>query len=83
MKSIVGIAALLGLLASGAAARAGEQDWPPPAWTEPVAPFRIADTVYYVGTKAIGAYLITGPEDHILIDAEQAFVREVEAQAAE
>lgn len=69
MKLIIGIAVLLGLVASGAAAKAEEQDWPPPAWTEPVAPFRIADTVYYVGTKGIGAYLITGPKGHVLIDA--------------
>lgn len=40
----------------------------PPEWTEPVAPFRIAGDIYYVGTKGLGAYLIKTPGGLILLD---------------
>ena len=39
------------------------------AWNKPVAPFRIADNVYYVGTSELSAFLVTDPKGHILIDA--------------
>ncbi|MDV6330269.1 subclass B3 metallo-beta-lactamase [Asticcacaulis sp. 201] len=39
-----------------------------PDWTAPVAPFRIADNVYYVGTKGIGVYLIAANHEAILLD---------------
>jgi metallo-beta-lactamase class B len=35
---------------------------------EPIDPFRIADNVYYVGSKDIASYLVTTPEGHIVID---------------
>src|SRR6185436_1648806 len=35
---------------------------------EPVEPFRIAGNVYYVGANDITAFLITGPEGHVVID---------------
>lgn len=38
-------------------------------WSAPVAPFRIADHVYYVGAKHISAFLVTTPEGNILIDS--------------
>lgn len=31
-------------------------------------PFRIADNFYYVGTNDVSAFLITGPEGHVLLD---------------
>jgi metallo-beta-lactamase class B len=34
----------------------------------PVAPFRIADNLYFVGNSYIGVYLITGSEGDILLD---------------
>ncbi|ESQ84134.1 hypothetical protein AEAC466_10330 [Asticcacaulis sp. AC466] len=40
-----------------------------PDWTAPTAPFRIADNVYYVGTKGIGVYLIAANHQAILLDA--------------
>jgi len=39
-----------------------------PAWTTPVAPFKIVGPIHYVGTKDLAAYLITTPAGHILID---------------
>jgi metallo-beta-lactamase class B len=50
---------------------------PPPApvrqqpanWTEAIAPFAIADGVYWVGSADLSAYLFTSGEGHILIDA--------------
>ena len=44
------------------AAPVAAQEW------EPVAPFQIADNIYYVGNSQIAVYLITGPEGHILLD---------------
>ena len=34
----------------------------------PTEPFRIAGNLYYVGHTGMGAYLLTGPEGHVLID---------------
>ena len=37
-------------------------------WNAPVAPFRIADNLYYVGTADLASYLIVDPEGMILLD---------------
>jgi metallo-beta-lactamase class B len=34
----------------------------------PDEPFRIAGTLYYVGATGVTAFLLTGPEGHVLID---------------
>ncbi|HYC32721.1 MAG TPA: subclass B3 metallo-beta-lactamase [Gemmatimonadales bacterium] len=42
------------------------------AWAEairPVAPGRIADDLYYVGTADLAVYLFTSPAGHVLLDA--------------
>lgn len=59
------------VLALGAALPASAE--PPPEWTKPVAPFRIAPNVYYVGTQGLSAYLITSADGAVLLDgtAEQ------------
>src|SRR3954468_12175469 len=36
---------------------------------EPVEPFRIAANFYYVGANDVTAFLITGPEGNIVLDA--------------
>ncbi len=41
-----------------------------PEWTEPFPPFRIADNLYYVGSKGLANYLITTGEGHILINSD-------------
>jgi metallo-beta-lactamase class B len=38
-------------------------------WNKPVAPFRIADNLYYVGVKGVSSYLIVTPQGDILVDA--------------
>ena len=38
-------------------------------WTTPVAPFRIADGLYYVGSKDLASYLVVTPKGHILINS--------------
>ncbi len=38
------------------------------AWNQPFAPFRVIGNVYYVGTKGLSAFLLTGPAGHVLID---------------
>jgi metallo-beta-lactamase class B len=38
------------------------------AWNQPVAPFRIAGNVYYVGVTEVTSFLITTPRGHILLD---------------
>lgn len=40
----------------------------PASWTEEIAPFRIADDLYYVGTAELTAFLLTGEQGHLLID---------------
>jgi metallo-beta-lactamase class B len=38
-------------------------------WNQPVAPFRIAGNIYYVGAASVSSYLISTPEGLILIDS--------------
>jgi metallo-beta-lactamase class B len=38
------------------------------SWNKPVAPFRIAGNLYYVGAIEITSYLITTPQGHFLLD---------------
>ena len=40
------------------------------AWTEPFPPFRIAENLYYVGSKGLASYLVTTPQGHILINSD-------------
>jgi metallo-beta-lactamase class B len=40
-----------------------------PEWTTPVAPFRIADNLFYVGSKDLASYLIVTPQGDILINS--------------
>jgi metallo-beta-lactamase class B len=67
MRQLAPPAALIGALSCWAApifVRAAQ----PPAWTAPVQPFRIAPSIYYVGTKGLAAYLITSQQGAILLD---------------
>lgn len=41
----------------------------PPDWTTPVPPFRIADNLYYVGSRDLAVYLVTTPAGNVLINA--------------
>ncbi len=38
-------------------------------WTTSIAPFQIADNLYYVGSRDLAAYLVTTPQGNILINA--------------
>ncbi len=40
----------------------------PANWTDTIAPFRVIDNVYYVGSAGLTAWLITTPKGHILLD---------------
>jgi len=53
------------------AASAGAAD-DPPDWITPVAPFQIADNLYYVGSRDLAVYLVTTPKGNILINANLA-----------
>jgi metallo-beta-lactamase class B len=57
--------ALALLFAFGTLARADEH----PDWTTPLTPFRIADNLYYVGSRDLASYLITTPQGDILINS--------------
>lgn len=37
-------------------------------WNEPMEPFTVFANIHYVGSKAVSAWLITGPKGHVLID---------------
>src|SRR5262249_48602207 len=41
-----------------------------PDWTKQFPPFKIADNLYYVGSKGLANYLITTPQGHILINSD-------------
>jgi metallo-beta-lactamase class B len=41
-----------------------------PAWNKPIAPFRIAGNLYYVGTNYLASYLVTTPAGDILINPD-------------
>lgn len=43
-----------------------------PDWTTPIAPFRIAGNLYYVGSKDLAAYLVVTPSGDILINSSLA-----------
>ena len=62
-----GLLAALALLA-GAPAGAQSGGSQAAAWNRPVAPYRIAGSVHYVGVEGVAAYLITTSDGHILID---------------
>jgi metallo-beta-lactamase class B len=38
-------------------------------WTTPIAPFHIADGLYYVGSKDLASYLVVTPQGNILINS--------------
>jgi metallo-beta-lactamase class B len=40
-----------------------------PSWTTPIAPFQIADNLYYVGSQDLASYLVVTPQGNILINA--------------
>jgi len=41
-------------------------------WTTPIAPFKIAENLYYVGSRDLAAYLVVTPQGNILINANLA-----------
>ena len=41
----------------------------PSDWHEPFPPHRIADNLWYVGSRGLASYLVTTPEGHILINS--------------
>jgi metallo-beta-lactamase class B len=43
-----------------------------PDWTTPLAPFRIAPNLYYVGSRDLASYLITTPAGDILLNSNLA-----------
>ena len=55
----------LGTLLLVALVRADEN----PEWTTPVAPFRIAGSLYYVGSRDLASYLVHTPKGEILINS--------------
>ena len=43
-----------------------------PSETTPIAPFRITDSLYYVGSEDLASYLVVTPKGNILINANLA-----------
>lgn len=60
---VLAAAALLWPAAAGS--QSAEQR---PIWNRAVEPFRIVGNVHYVGTAELGAFLLTDPAGHVLID---------------
>ena len=58
---------LLAVLGLGSTSRAqGSEQWR--EWNRPVAPYRIAGPLYYVGMTGVTSYLVTTSAGHILVD---------------
>ena len=64
MKPTSVLVSVLASISLAAAASAQPADW-----TERFPPFRIADNLYYVGSKGLASYLVTTPQGHILINS--------------
>lgn len=43
-----------------------------PSWTTPIAPFQVADNLYYVGSQDLASYLVVTSQGNILINANLA-----------
>jgi metallo-beta-lactamase class B len=65
VRHLLKLALTLVALAFGAAAAAQTNA----DWTTPIAPFRIADGLYYVGSKDLASYLVVTPQGNILINS--------------
>jgi len=63
---LAAVAAILALLCLPATAPAQQER--AAEWSRPLPPFRLIGNVHYVGTVELGAYLLTSPDGHILID---------------
>jgi metallo-beta-lactamase class B len=66
---LAGLAVLL-IAIGGPASAAPAVDAPvlPASWLAPTEPFHIVDGIYYVGSAGLGAYLVTTPAGHVLVD---------------
>jgi metallo-beta-lactamase class B len=42
----------------------------PPDWTKPIAPFRVAGNLYYVGSEGLASYLVATAQGNILINSD-------------
>lgn len=76
--NLIALLCLQGLVAQATAHTALHPEQPlseaPPksifiGWAEPIAPFKVAPQVWYVGTKNLTSILITTDKGHVLIDA--------------
>ena len=61
-----GLVACFVLVASSAVAQSH------PEWSAPIAPFQIADNLYYVGSQELASFLIVTPKGDILINGNLA-----------
>ena len=57
---------IVSLLLAGATGRISGQA---NDWLDPFPPFRIAGSLYYVGSRGLASYLVTTPQGHILINS--------------
>ncbi len=65
LRRVLLLAGLCGSLTVSGVVIAAEH----PDWTTPIAPFRIADNLYYVGSRDLAAYLVVTPAGDILINS--------------
>lgn len=76
--------ALLVMLSATLAAQNQNQSRQRAAWNQPQKPFKVFGNTYWVGTKGLGAILITSDRGHILIDgALPESVPQIRAHIAE
>lgn len=64
-RKLTGVLATVFSLLAVSGARAAQD----PAWTAPLAPFRIAGNLYYVGSRDLAAFLVVTPAGDVLINS--------------
>jgi metallo-beta-lactamase class B len=69
---VAALMVVVGFMATAVRAQTPPSTRTNPDWLTPIEPFRIADNLYYVGSKDLASYLIVTPNGNILINSSFA-----------
>jgi metallo-beta-lactamase class B len=61
---------ILLICAAGLSLSFTQTGWAQTDWNKPFPPHKVIGNVYFVGTEALGSFLITTPQGHILINSD-------------
>jgi metallo-beta-lactamase class B len=69
LRPLAALAAALAAAPLGAQPAARGTRGMDPTWLEPIPAFRVADNLYYVGSRGLASYLVATPQGHVLINS--------------